>query len=562
MTLPDAHTIQTSSAKTFRTILNNAEPDDRPWMLYVRARRDILLFARLAAHHALRRPFAPFHRMLFQWHRRMMTPVLEKRNGLRFALAAPRGSAKSTIVSWILPLHDIVYETERYIILLSATQRQARQRLAALRRELTGDTPLTRWVHPRFKKTPVTSSADTLTVGRMRIDACGGGSEIRGITHNAWRPTKIILDDAESSAAAESSRRRARLHDWFGEVIEHLGASYTHILAIGTVLHPESLLSTLLQRTDFEPMRCKAIESFADPSPHWNTWRSILTDRSLHNRRKKARTFFMTHREDMQQGARVLWPEQEDYEQLMAQLVVQGRRTFYQEKQNEPLGPEDALFTPETCWRAQRTAAGWRVMPPDKDPARVREYPDTSLRRFGYHDAALGKPGHKVGDFAALATVALAEDGTLILESIWLKRAAPTEQIDAMFDAHELRPFEQLAIEGTGFQELLTIPVEDERRRREQHARRSDLPVVVIKPRRAKHVRIASLEPTLSNARLILADTLPEEFRTELARYPRCDHDDALDAVAGAVEIAMQRAGLDETTTLNRIPRPRRHRNF
>ncbi len=562
MTLPDPRSIQTCSEETFRTLLNNADAELRGWLFFVRARRDPELFARIATPHALRLPFAEYHRTLFAWHRLMGAVPLASRNGLRFALAAPRGSAKSTIVSYILALHDIVYETERYLVLLSATRHQARQRLAAIRRELSGRTPLTRWLGPRAAQMRVESSAGTLTAGRVRVDAYGGGSEIRGIGHDSWRPTKIILDDAESSAAAESPRRRARIHDWFGEVVEHLGAPSTHILAIGTVLHPQSLLATLLGRSDFESLRCPAIARFAEPSPEWNRWRAILTDRSLPERREAARAFFEERRADMERGSSVLWPALEDYEHLMARLVVQGRRTFYQEKQNEPLGPEDALFDPAVCWRARRIPGGWRVMPPTDDPSREREYADDALRRFGYHDAALGKSGRNAGDFAALATVALAEDGTLILESVWLRRAAPTEQIAAMFDAHDLRPFERLAIEGTGFQELLTMPIAEERRRREALRRRADLPLVVVKPRRAKHIRIAAIEPLLGNARLVLSDTLPEEFHTELSRYPRSVHDDALDATAGAVDLALQGATGARQPSPARIERPERIAGF
>jgi len=523
-----------------------------------RARADVTLFARQALAHALRLPFAPFHRALFRWHAEMGRGPLAERVGRRYVLAAPRGGAKSTVVSYILLLHDVAYARERYVVLLSATQRQARQRLAALRAELTRDTPLARWFAPRFGRDAVRSTANSIEVGDLRIDAFGAGTEIRGISHGSWRPTKIVLDDAETSAAAESSRRRERLHDWFAEVVEHLGDRYTHLLAIGTVLHPRSLLSTLLERPDFAAMRCRAMESFPEPSPLWDEWRALLTDRSRADRREAARRFFLAHRDAMQAGARTLWPQQADCEELMAQLVAQGRRAFFQEKQNEPLGPEDALFDATVAWRARRTEDGWVVAPPPgaASAGRERTWRAADLRVFGYLDSALGKGAARGrGDFAALATVALAPDGTMILAAMWLRRAAPTEQVAALFDAHEAWPFDRVAVEGTGFQELLSIPIEDERRRRAEAGRRADLAVAIAKPRRAKALRIARLEPLLSAARLALADTLPEEFWTELSRWPKCDHDDALDAAAGAMELATEGVPGDTAADIDRVRR-------
>lgn len=506
-----------------------------------RARGDASLFGRLMLGGHLRLPMARFHHRLMIWHRRMGEVPLPARRGLRFALAAPRGNAKSTIVSLALTLHDIAYARERYILLISATQRQAEQRLRALRAEMTPRSPLAQWFHPRFERRAVTSSKRLIEANGVRVEAFGAGMEMRGIVHDSWRPTKIVLDDAESSAAAESPRRRQRLHDWFDEVVEHLGHGYTHILAVGTILHPEGLLARLMQRPDFESMLCRSIEHFAEPSPLWDQWRDMLVDPRRPDAREQARQFYLAHCREMAAGAEVLWPEHEDYEQLQAQLVLQGRRAFFQEKQNQPLGPEEALFEPERAWRVRRGADGWELLPPPAAhhaaaPTRpVRTYALDSLRLAGYLDSAMGKGR---GDFAALANVARAPDGLLLVLSMWIKRAPPSQQVAALFDLHAEAPFEALAVEGTGFQELLTMPIEEERRRRREAGLRHDLPVQVVRPTRRKEARIAALEPLLTSGRLALADNLPEEFWRELHTWPRSEHDDALDAVAGAVELA------------------------
>lgn len=319
---PLSGAISTLSSAQFRRLLKNLSDAERRAALHARGETDLPIFA----HHYLpdftRLPFARFHHQLFAWHHAMGAEPLELRRGLRFALAAPRGSAKSTMVSLLLLLHDIAYRRERFILLISATERQARLRLRALRLELE------RGAIAAYAPLESATAREILANG-VRVEAYGAGSEMRGIAQRAWRPTKIILDDAESSAAASSPRRRTQLHEWFAEVVEHLGDRFTHLLAIGTVLHPQGLLPPLLARPDFTALRLASIEAFPHTTSEWESWRALLTDLSHSDRRERARAFFLQHRGIMEGGSRVLWPEKEDVEELLAQLTFQGRRAFY-----------------------------------------------------------------------------------------------------------------------------------------------------------------------------------------------------------------------------------------
>lgn len=484
-----------------------------------------------------RLPFAPIHRVLMEWHMEMTVRKIATRRGRRYVMAAPRGSAKSTVASFALVLHDIVFQRERYIVLLSATERQARQRLRAISHELRRGrlSDINKCGEKRFTTTSLLSNG-------VQVDAYGAGTEIRGITANGFRPTKIILDDAEASRAADSPRAREHLLEWYTEIVEHLGDVYTHILAVGTVLHERGLIATLMARPDFHTHRARSIESFATRADLWTQWRARLMDFSDAERRETAREFFLLHREEMERGTAVLWPEKEDYEHLFAQLTLQGRRAFYQEKQNQPLGAEDALFDPEIALRAVECGTTLEIIPAGGGaPLRRYEHFEKTARRFRFLDGAMGKSSaRKRGDFAVLATVVLLPDRSLVLEDLWARRASPTEQVRRLFDSHAARPCERLAIEGTGFQELFATLIEEERRARHRAGLVADLPVTVMHPRRSKAARIAALEPMLANGTLALSPGLDEEFWEELANYPRTPHDDALDAAASAATLALE----------------------
>lgn len=533
------------SDASFSRRIEGLPSEARRMAVYIRMRFDPAYFARQVLGRHCRLPFAGFHNILFGWHHEMEGPI-DKRQGRRYAIAAPRGTAKSTIVSLVLPLHDILFRRERYIILLSATDRQARGRLRAIREELERG-EIAQWLADR----PHRLTAKTLTCGNIRLDAFGAGTEIRGVTHDGHRPTKIILDDAEGSDSATSPRARERLDEWFASIVEHLGDRHTHLIVAGTVLHPAGLLATILTRADFNSHLQRSIEDFATESHHWEEWRQLLLNYLNPDRRQLARNYFEENREEMLKGSSVAWPEREDYEILLAQLIIQGRRAFYQEKQNEPLGPEDALFRGETALRAIQVRGRLEIN--NASGVTVRVYQgETIPLRFGYLDAAMGKKRNH-GDFAALAIVLLLPDSTMVVEKVWARRVPPSVQVAQILDSHEERPFTRLAIEGTGFQELFLRLIDEERSRRSRVGREICLPIEVVHPKRSKSIRIATLEPLLSSGRLALCPTLDEEFWEELANYPRSRHDDALDAVAGAVDLALRGEG--KGSLLKVVPR-------
>src|SRR5262245_22687232 len=80
--------------------------------------------------HYFTHPFSQFHRWLAE-----ELQTLHTLRGKHQVLVAPRGSAKSTWVSLAYPLWVALEGIERYILLISDSQTQARLLLEAFRRE-------------------------------------------------------------------------------------------------------------------------------------------------------------------------------------------------------------------------------------------------------------------------------------------------------------------------------------------------------------------------------------------------------------------------------------------
>ena len=187
--------------------------------------------------------------------------------------------------------------------------------------------------------------------------------------------------------------------------------------------------------------------------------------------------------------------------------------------------------------------------------------PLSELTIAGFLDAATGKRSASgQGDYAAIATVGRDNAGHFYVLDVWLKRAAPTEQIRALFDLHERWNYWQMGIEGNCFQELLLLPIEEERRRRREAGSAAwQLPVRAVHHSRKKETRIATLEPLVANGWLQFAADLPQEFWRQFEAFPRGRHDDGIDAVEGAVSLLRTLEGDVHRAPHRKAPPAMRH---
>jgi predicted phage terminase large subunit-like protein len=500
-------------------------------------------FARECLPELCRLPFSRLHASLFRRRRAKTIRPLAERTGQLDVILAPRGAAKSSLMSLVFPLHALLFDSERYIILISATLHQATQRLANLRGLLTSS-PLVRELFPERLARLRRGSSRVLELGEIRVEAFSAGSELRGITHGPWRPTWVILDDIERGDRVASATQRDALGDWFHQVVEPLGDRTTHIDLVGTLLHRDALPARLLQRPDVQGHIFRSILTESDRPDLWAEWRARYADLSDADRLATARRFFETERPAMAARARVLWPAREDYYDLQQLRTRLGNAAFEQEKQNAPALGVGALFIPSQLhWFTLREKHLELDLPPavsaitSTAPPR-RELAD--LQIYGFLDPALGG---KDGDYAAIATLGTDAAGYFYLLDLWIERAGPARQIAVAFDLHARWHYNAFAVETVAFQKLLLEHFETERTRRraQSNAGAWDLPLYPFTPRGEKLARIAALEPLTRNGWLLFNHALPETFTRQLSDFPRAQHDDGPDALAGAIHLAQSR---------------------
>ena len=434
--------------------LKSAGKDDEAKSLWLaRCATDLELFAKAYFPHYCQYPFNAFHDDYFNSIEFMEV-------GIRRVRAAPRGYAKSTLAALIKPIHDVCYGLEQFIILVSETQDQANQKLRDIRSEIFNNAALADDYGIHFKtKTP----GETQYILYCGKNACmfqsyGAGVEVRGIRFGSSRPTKIIVDDGEDSEEVLNEALRQKKENWFFQVISQLGSNNTNIEVIGTVLHPESLLKKLLKNPAYDGKIFKSVVNWAKNQKLWDQWTDIYTNLDNEKHQEDAEAFYELNKDGLLEETKVLWPEKEPYIYLMKELVEKGRRAFMKEKQNEPIGGEEALF--EVLHFYRETSEGFliegtNVLIPWEQ---LKDKQGQWLNMYGALDPAAGqtkaRPG-RLSDFACILSGVKDLKGRLFVHRDWTRRATPTQQIAEVFEHHAEFSFQKFGVETNLFRNLL-----------------------------------------------------------------------------------------------------------
>lgn len=439
--------------------------------------------------------------------------------GTRTAIAAPRGHAKSTVMSLKNVLHAALYGYKKYILLISDTESQAAGFLDAIKNELETNEAILRDFGEQAGKTWKTGSA--VLKNGCRVDALGSGQKLRGRRHYQRRPDLILCDDIENDEGVRTAEQRRKTADWFWKAVCKSGDRSTDLVFIGTVLHHDSLLSNLLENPGFQSRKYRAVLS-EPPSPLWGEWEKLYTNLADPDREKTAHAFFYKHRKEMTAGAKVLWPEKLSYYDLRVMRLTEGESAFNSEMQNQPINPADCLFSPQ--W--------FRYYEPYE-----ADFRDPKFRFYGYCDPSLGRTASS--DYSAIVTLAVDGDSGLayVLEAD-LQRRHPDRIIQDILDKERRlrletgRGYTLFGAETNQFQWFL----------KEQLARESArqglyLPVQGVRSTEDKTMRVSALQPDVKNGYILFRRDQTLLLR-QLQEFPLGAHDDGPDALEGARTLA------------------------
>lgn len=509
---------------TLEKVLEKDDYEGAQQLLIHRMATDVELFAILFFPHYCEMEFNQFHLDMFKAFK-------FRERKIRRGRAAPRGSAKSTIATLIRPLHDACYGSETFILFVSSTDILANAKLKDIRAEVLTNTDLQDWFGVRFPTKKVAESEFTIItdIGETHVAARGKGSQVRGIRWKQHRPSKLIFDDFESSdeIANETLRKKteAVYHEEFGKT----GNQFTNIEFVGTVLHKDALLPNLLKNAAYDGALYKAVISWSKNEELWESWRKIYRNIDNPNRLVDSLAFYHQNKVAMLDGTKVLWPEKESYYDHMLDMEEIGRRAFFKEKQNDPLGTDDPVFE-KIHWYVEEPG-GLRL----ESNGALIAWERLKYSCAGALDPSTGqnKPKQgKKGDWSVQLTGFQDPMGRLLVHHDITSRMSPTKQIESIFDSNEKYNYNKFAVETNLFRNLLLPNIVLERKRREKESGKIiKIPFYDVIQTENKHERIFRLEPKVNHGMIVLNRALSQDFKRMLEDFPNNDHDDGPDAL-------------------------------
>lgn len=446
--------------------------------------------------------------------------IISRTAGKRRVVAAPRGHAKSTTLTFKGTMHAVLYEYKHYPIIISDSSEQAEGFLDNIRIEFEENAAIIKDFGNLCGS--VWRSNVLLTKTNIKIEAIGSGKKIRGRKHRNWRPDLLVLDDVENDENVRTAEQRKKLENWFLKAVTKAGDSYTDIIYIGTLLHYDSLLANTLRNPSYQAIKYKAVISFSAADELWDEWEKIYTELDNADRERDALACFEQHKEAMLKGTEVLWEEKNSYYDLMVTKISDGEAAFNSELQNEPINPDDCIFIPE--WFDYYNEA-------------EIDFKDRNYLFFGFVDPSLGKT--KKSDFSAIITLAKHKvSGYMYVMDADIERRHPdriitdTLQKEIWLRKTYGRGYKKLGAETNQFQWFL----------KEELVKASAkaglyLPVEEINQNSDKVMRIQTLQPDIKN-KYIKFNARHKRLLEQLHQFPMGAHDDGADALEGCRTLA------------------------
>lgn len=188
---------------------------------------------------------APFQEEIFH--------ILEDQS-IRFAVfCAFRGSAKSTIITTAYVLWSILgVQQRKFIVICGQTEQKARQYLTNIKLELMHNELLKRDLGPFTEEKNSLGNATAIIIKKLNVKIMISSVEqsIRGMRHGEYRPDLIILDDIEDTNSVKTREGRDKAFNWLTSEIIPAGDKRTRFIALGNLLHEDSVLKRLQNRIE------------------------------------------------------------------------------------------------------------------------------------------------------------------------------------------------------------------------------------------------------------------------------------------------------------------------
>ncbi len=305
------------------------------------AQSDFAYFSRTYFPHYVKSDASAFHQWVFE------TLPTKLGTGTKLKISAPRGEAKSTLVTRLLCLWCVVTDRKHYMPIIMDAFDQAAQMLESIKVELDSNPRLLSDFPKATGQGRVWNAGVIVTANNIKIQAYGSGKRMRGATHGPYRPDLVFLDDIENDENVRSKEQRDKLDGWLKKVVLPLGPpdGSMDVIYLSTVLHYDSVANRTHRLPTWQSVKFKAIIQWPNRMDLWDKWEEFLVNLGP----EAASDFYKGHKGQMDAGAIVSWPSQRPLVRLMS-IRADDHRAFEHEYQNDPSNDDSAPFKQITFW--------------------------------------------------------------------------------------------------------------------------------------------------------------------------------------------------------------------
>jgi len=312
-------------------------------------------------------------------------------HGGLFAMAMPRGSGKTTICECAC-IWAVLFGHREFVCLIGSDEGHAMDMLDSIKMEFDGNELLLadfpEVVFPiqcldgianrcsgqlfQGERTHIGWTAKEVVLPTITESKASGAiikvggitGRIRGMKYKradgkTVRPSLVVLDDPQTDESARSLSQCANRESILAGAVLGLSGPGKKISGIMpcTVIRPSDMADNILDRDkhpEWNGERTRMVYSFPTDEKLWDRYAELRSEGMRNGDGGKAATeFYQAHRDAMDAGASIAWPERFNHDELSAiqhamNLRLQDEAAFFAEYQNEPLPAEtidDDLLT-------------------------------------------------------------------------------------------------------------------------------------------------------------------------------------------------------------------------
>lgn len=410
------------------------------------------------------------------------------------AIAAPRGSAKSTAITFAYVLASALFRDHQHILIISANEELASGFVNDIKIEIQENEVLQE--HFGFRKFVKDSGPEIIVEMkdgyRFRILAKGAEQRMRGLKWERKRPSLVVPDDLEDEDLVLSEARRDKFRRWFYGAVKPILKDGGMIRMVGTIMHMDALLQRFMPSaksptTVNEPLKMYSTEERA--------WKSVL---------------YRAHSPDFEH---LLWPEmypESRLREIRQDFAEQGMLDVYgQEYLNNPIDQTTAYFR--------------------KGDFLPMKEGDHEVRKIFYAAGDLAITQNKRSAYTALPVAGMDANGVLHIVDMRRGRFDSLEISDEIFSIHKRWSIDTFRLESENIQKAIGPFLYDRMRRTGDYINIDAKP-----PTKDKEARAQTLRAMMRAGQVKFdkeADWYPD-LEEELLHFPKWTSVDQVDALA------------------------------